>query len=370
MKRAIVVSLIVATCAGLVAPSVAVAEEVEKRLRIGGSIGYLKAQSSVDSEAANILTLTDYTGAITSFYVDPRSDLGSLGKLEIRPALRALVSLQYAINRFFLIEAVAGYQQGPIEDIEVQAQFEGVQIPSDRTSLYGVYRVPAGTMTQIPMQVNALVRFRPKAKLNPYLGIGMGYTFVGFDPSNELDKLSRDMDVSQGRKVRLQPYPGGYDALTDYGSLTGSSVLAPDYWEWHLDGGFELSFKRKWVVFVDMQYQWATQEFELKFNGQDSLGYGVPSRQALDNSAFASLPYGPVEINEGGLIDGGRLVPSPDVGPLPPGTTPAQYCAEQPSNCRFDAVPDGVVDPGYYYVQGGKLNYGGIGILMGVRFTF
>jgi hypothetical protein len=82
------------------------------------------------------------------------------------------------------------------------------------------------------------------------------------------------------------------------------------------------------------------------------------------------LPYGPVEINSGGLIDGGRLVPNPDVGTLPPGTTPAQYCAEQPSNCRFDAVPDGVVDPGYYYAQGGKLNYGGIGILLGVRFTF
>ena len=47
--------------------------------------------------------------------------------------------------------------------------------------LHKLARVPAGELTRIPVQLTSLVRFRPQAKLNPYLGLGIGYASIDFD---------------------------------------------------------------------------------------------------------------------------------------------------------------------------------------------
>ena len=49
------------------------------------------------------------------------------------------------------------------------------------------------------MELTALARFRPKAQLSPYIGAGIGYVFVGYKPSSEMNTpLSRNMDASVG----------------------------------------------------------------------------------------------------------------------------------------------------------------------------
>jgi len=53
-------------------------------------------------------------------------------------------------------------------------------------------------MDYIPLRLSGIVRFRPRAKFNPYVGAGIGYSIVGFDPSDEFNQLSLAIDSSQG----------------------------------------------------------------------------------------------------------------------------------------------------------------------------
>lgn len=351
--------LAVVTC---LAPQ-SLAEEVEKKLRFGLALGQINTRQNVPSDAANILVLTDATGAGVEFFEDPRSDNAALGVLSIRPAWRGTASLSYAFNRFWILEGSIGYQTGNVGDIEIQAEFFGQEIPSTERNLFRVYNVDAGTMTQVPIQATVLCRFRPKAKFNPYLGAGAGYTFVGFSPSDSLDQISANMGLAVGRQTALSPFPGGYAGIGEARPLQGVAIEADDYLEWHVAGGAELSVARKWVLFLDARYQWTSSKFFIGFNGYDSVGISVPSRRADQASAFAYSTYGPYEISSGGLIDAGRIIPKRNA---PPDTN----CAISPGNCTFVPVPDGRADPGFYYARGGSIDYGGVSIQLGFRVTF
>jgi hypothetical protein len=86
----------------------------------------------------------------------------------------------------------------------------------------------------------------------------------------------------------------------------------------------------------------------------------VAGTRALDGD------YGPVNITFGGLFDGGQVVPKSDV--------PAEFqslCNPNPNATTcFIPVPDGNLDPGYYYVQGGSFRLDAVSAIAGVRFTF
>ena len=76
--------------------------------------------------------------------------------------------------------------------------------------------------------------------------------------------------------------------------------------------------------------------------------------------------FGPVRVERGGLIDGGRLVPSDPMDPTPPNCSDPMQAGE----CEFAYQPDGLLDTGFYYVQGGEFDYDAFVLLLGVRYTF
>ena len=235
---------------------------------------------------------------------------------------------------------------------------------------FDVFPVSGGTMTQIPLQLTALARFRPKANLNPYLGAGLGYTVVGFDSSAELDQLSLRMDRAVGALAPLSnslngAVPPRLPSGTDMRDLSGAHVEAPDTFEWHLAGGLEYTIRQKWAAFVDARYIFASKSFSIGFNDTQSLGLTVPQRTEHVDTVFALQSYGPYYLPAEALVDAGQI------GPLP-GAPPNTDCSS-PANagvCGFVFQPDGVPDPGLYYVQGGTIKYGGISLQVGVRYTF
>jgi opacity protein-like surface antigen len=369
------------------------AEEVEKKFRVGLSLGQFNTRETISSDAANQLYVVDENGLFKWAMEDPRNDNAALGSLKLRPGTRVMVTGQYAINRFFVVEGAVGYQQGDVGAVEMQAEFDGTVIedPQVATNKYAVYSIPAGTMTQVPFQLTAIARFRPKARLNPYLGIGAGYTLVGFDPGASLSDLSVKMDAVEGQQMGIVPNGGGLSpAPVPLAKLSGSKVEADNAVEWHVVGGMEYSLKKKWSVYADLRYATATRSFSIGFNGSDSLGISVPNRLAELGSAYETKTYGPVYIKQGGLVDGGLLV-HPDVfegAPSSPGVCPIGD--PQRAQCEFllngemaayneknkdvegfvPVTPDGVLDPGMYYVKGGSIRYSGTSLQVGFRYTF
>jgi opacity protein-like surface antigen len=360
----------------LVPVGAARAEDVERRLRLSFAVGGYDTQDDIPSDAANILTIIRPDGEFFAQYEDPRSDNAQLGTLGIKPALRWSLGAQYAFTKLFLVEGSIGYQKGDVGEIEVQGQFAG-DIWDTRREPYNFhsYRQPGGEMTQVPIQLTGMMRFRPKATFNPYAGLGIGYTFVGFTPSQELDELSKNLDEATGSFSAQFPSPGGFGSAGPAEPLTGAVVEAPDTFEWHAAGGFEWTVKKKWAIFVDLRYIFASSQFRLGFNGGESLGVSVPNGEKDQDSPEANTVYGTYDV-PAGLLDVGCLVPiaatttQPCAAPGQPLACNPNAASDQPDACKLQFTPDGQKDRGLYYVKGGSIKYGGPNLQIGVRYTF
>jgi hypothetical protein len=377
------------SCVGALPPLRA--EDVGRKFRLAVGLGFLNGQGKADSDSANVLTLLDSNFGTVDRYRDPRNDSAVFGALEFKPGYLAAVSAQYAFSSMLLVEVSAGYQRTDLGDIEVQAQFDGVEIPDIERFDFRSFQVEAGEVEKAPVQVSLLARFRPRARLNPYLGGGVGYTFVGFEPSDEFNQLSLNLDASQGQAYSVTSAFFGAEGLAQTGDpvhdLDGAHVDIGGTWTWHGAGGLELSFKRKWVAFLDVRYSFSSRQAEVTFDGGGDLGVAVPNLTDYCANPPGSTPpggefgtvcpgstvgedalrgrYGPVRLTLGGVIDGGRLAPKEDAPSGTDCTDPAQFI-----NCTFVAEPDGRVDPGFYYVQGGRFSYDAFTMLLGVRYTF
>lgn len=378
-RHALRIAVAITLIAAFALPAAAV--DVEKKWRVSLHLGTHNPQDEAISDAENRLQVLDpTTGGSLGFISDPRNDSSALGTFEIKPADRIAISGQYAFTKLLLLEVSAGYQTSDIGDAEVQAQFRGAVIPPNQGSNFAIFRVPVGEIEQVPVEVTAMARFRPRSKFNPFIGLGVGYTIVGFEPTSELDELSRRLDGTIGEFATLSQFAevnslGVNLDSVDLGTpvnLSGASVVAPDFFQWHAAGGAEVSFNRKWSMFFDLRFSYASRDLKVRFNGVESFGVAVPDISVDSTDPRASFEnYGGFVIRENGLYDGGSLVPNESfrgrVDPL----EWEQFCIDRVGDCEFDPTRlDGVLDPGIYYIKGGSIKYGGFTGTVGIRYTF
>ena len=370
-------------------------------------IGGFNAQDEIGSAAGNLLlivpecqqTNTCVAGGptIAEAFRDPRDPDSVFGALEIKSMSTATLAVQYGVNKNLLLEGSIGYQQADVGDVEIGVQFQGNGSvdPNIERFNFIAHRIPAGELEIMPISVTAMAHFRPRATLDPYLGAGVGYWVIGFDIDPQLDELSRAMDAARGSQEVLTPFfcvSGCQESLLSGGvklDLEGASLDARDSFEWHLVGGAEITFKKRWSAFLDLRWVDVSRSFTIGFNGGAELGSSVPNFQDFDNSVNASTIYGPVNIGNcfkdpagdtngelitcsgGGLLDLGRvvLVKSEDAAGNVDCTDPFDVAT---LGCEVDFVfePDGLLDPGDYYVRGGTIDYDGLALQFGIRFTF
>ena len=348
------------------AANAAFAEDIEKKWRIGVTVGSFLPQDKSHSASGNSRTILDTNGSLFDLIYDPRNDSAAISDFGIRGGYATRLSASYAFNRTVFLEGSVGYRRADVRNVEVQAEFDGTPPSVTQDFQFRIFNLTAGTIQQIPVELTAGVRFRPKAIFNPYLCLGVGYSFNSFQTSDELDTLSRNMDNSVGGFAPLSgtTFTGEMiNSPTSSSDLSGITVSVPSAAEWHVGGGFEVSFKKHWVVFLDARYVNYSGKLRMTINNGDELGISVPAdrRTVTDPNAFG--PFGAVWITTGGLIDGGSL--EPNLG-APEGTN----CATDPGDCSFTGPPDGIPDPGKYYVHAGKVRFDGLDLQVGVRFTF
>lgn len=346
----------------------AVAVDVEKKFRVSLSAGFFNSQDEISSDSGNELSLLDPVDmSFVDFFSDPRNDSGVFGNLDLQSGTITTVRAQYAVTPIFIVEASVGYQKADFGDVEMQVQFDGVNVPELEAFNFTIYRIPAGEVERVPIQLTALARFRPRSNFNPYVGAGVGYTIIGFDPTDELNELSLNMDRSEGGMMSLTSAFFGAPALLPPSQVTdleGAYVDARDTFEWHLAGGAEYSFGPKWAMFLDVRWTFSSRKLEIGFNGAQGLGVSVPEFTDFKGSATDQTVYGAVRITQGGLLDGGMLIPDININP-------SADCDTDPLECEFSVgMLDGELDTGIYYVQGGAIETGGVGVEIGARFSF
>jgi opacity protein-like surface antigen len=348
------------------------AEQVAKKVRLSLSVGAFNGDDDVESDSANVLNLREPDLSFDSLFRDPRNDSAVFSSLGIESSPIVTLAGQYAVNNIFIVEGSVGYQKGDLGNVEVQAQFE----PSEFEEVpfnFRPFLVDGGELTRIPVMLTAMGRFRPRASFNPYLGGGVGYAFIGYDTSPEFDALSQALDASIGGQTRLTPSIPGTPELVvpspdQFTDLEGATVDARDTFEWHVAGGAEYSFKRGMAAFLDARYTLSSRSIRVGFNNGTDLGIAVPQLTDFTFSPVAFETFGAVFITQGGLVDGGQLVQVPL-----PNFPPTTNCQAQPQFFYLEFMenmPDGVLDPGLYYVQGGEFKYDGLALQVGFRYTF
>lgn len=352
-----------AVCVLLAAPTSARAEEVEKKFRLGFSLGDYSTKGEVPSAAANRRTVYLPNGDVERVIFDPRNDSAGGDTYGIEGQLGGVLSASYAFNRFWYVEASVGYRTGSVGSVMAQVQFVGAEILNNQPFNFSIYNFDGGKITQVPLELTAGIRFRPKAAFNPYLCAGIGYTFVSYEPSDEINQLSFNADNSLGGFAPLSAGGTSLGNAATVNSLSGFEVDVPDAPEWHIGGGFEFTVKSRWALFLDARYYTYSGQFNMIVNGAGNLGVAVPNDSVYLQDAGPNNQYGAIQVTSGGLIDGGSWVPTPTA---PEGTD----CTVSKQNCSFTGAPDGVPDPGMYYIQAGNVRYNGLSLQIGVRFTF
>ena len=137
-------------------------------------------------------------------FEDPRNDSGVFGSLDIKSGPMASLNVQYGISKLFVVEGSIAYSKADLGDVALDVAFFGnpppiLEIPFNFTS----FRVPVGDLTQVPIQLTALARFRPRASFNPYFGAGIGYIIQGVSLTDEFNELSYNMDAARGTQMRV-----------------------------------------------------------------------------------------------------------------------------------------------------------------------
>jgi opacity protein-like surface antigen len=360
------IALIAAACLLVASTTSSHAEEIESKWRLGFSLAGYNTTDQVHSASGNRRTLFFPDGEVADQLFDPRNDSGALSDFGIESSYGGYLSASYAFTRMWFVEGSVGYRQGTVGNVELQAQFQGIPIPITQRFNFTVFNLNGGTLKQVPLQVTGGIRFRPKAAFNPFIDLGVGYTLNSYQPSAEINQLSRNLDQTTATFARLTGTLLGGETLNPEGpssNLSGITVDAPNAPEWHFGGGFEFSFHSHWVVFVDARYTVYSGKFAMHVNGSSELGISVPGDRRFITDPDAFGPFGAYSITQGGLIDGGSLAP---LGTSPPGTN----CALNPELCAFTGPKDGVLDPGMYYVHAGAVRYDGASLQIGVKYTF
>jgi hypothetical protein len=380
----------------------ATAEEVQRKWRVSLAAGGYNAQDEVPSAAGNELLVVDSCiqtascppgfDAFVALYRDPRSDSASFGNLDFNAATLGTVAVQYGVGKRLLVEGSIGFRRGNVGDVEISAEFfgNGPEDPEILPFNFLSYRVPAGELTQVPIQLSALARLRPRARFNPYLGGGIGYAITGFKTDPAFDQLSVQMDATKGLHTRLTSSLASIPDMSiddpTKQDIQGATVDARDSFEWHLAGGFELSFKSKWAAFLDLRWIDASRSLSIGFDGKQELGVSVPNYVAFSTSPLATIAYGGVQIGScglptattpactsEGLLDVGQVQVVPAEGaPFGTNCDPANGGDPNQPVCvtKFIFTPDGRPDPGIYYVKGGTMSYDGFALQVGIRYTF
>ncbi len=389
--------------AGL-AVTAARAEDVEGKWRVSLGLGGFNPTDEVPSSAANQLQIQDGNFNVVGVYEDPRDDSSAFGNLDVQSGRIATLAVQRAVSKIFLVEGSVGYGRNDVGDVELSVQFLGNTPPIEQIPfIFDAFRIQVGEIERIPIQLTALARFRPRARFNPFFGGGIGYEVRGFQPSDEFNALSRNIDRVRGAQYRVTnsvSIAPGLVAQGDSVDLSGATVDVRDSFLWHLVGGAELSFNKRWAVYGEVRWIDASRDVSVGFNGSSELGVSIPQfvdtlDSELGQQFFFGAGGGPVligsfdgdtgEIGEG-VIDAGQIVwvRRENVGAEVICDDPTN--AQQDATCEFDWVskaeyatdprlaqdfqPDGKLDPGFHYAQGGSFSADGFAFSLGVRVTF
>lgn len=233
--------------------------------------------------------------------VDARPDINILNEPSINDDFKVDVNASYGLTRWLAFELSAGYLKSSVGNIEYYStdQTKGLagspasspnsncgpnlnktcytytaNVPFNvRTNSF----LPVGTVTEIPVQLSAIARFRPESPLGPYLGLGVGYIFTDLkteapfrEKAQEIDSKfvtsadKGDFTTEGGRSSNCGP---NFDQVCVEFSPGPITANVKDAFQWHAVGGIDYFVNERFSFYVDARYVWTSGAVDIRTDG-------------------------------------------------------------------------------------------------------
>ncbi len=320
------VSIAATVCfATLVPASRAIAEDTKGKWQFGFGLSYYSTvdyiRSNADLAIASVERQPD--GSLANVgSTDDRPDINLVNQASVRDDFKVDFNASYGLTRWLALEAAGSYMKAPVGNIEfyvkdrrqeITAQTDS-KVPScgpDLTSdcwewqptqafdLISNTFVPVGTVTEIPIHLSTLIRFRPESPFDPYIGIGGGYILTKLETGEEFNQVKEffgdpNFRVTIGDEgefnVNTRCRRESGQGCTDFhpGPLEANLKNA---WEWHAIGGVDYYMSDRFSVYVDARYTWTSGAIDIRTDDAHQVRFAVidPGRLLLTTRLYRDM---------------------------------------------------------------------------------
>ncbi len=304
------------------------AEDTKGKWQFGFGLSYFSTVDYIRSNADLAITtgVVNEEGLPSVGSVDERPDINIMNQASIRDNFKLDFSASYGLTRWFAVEAAASYMKAPVGNIEFYNRnvTQGISSPNDTLiSACGPDPanaahcwewtaqlpddvkhntfLPVGTITEIPLHLSGLIRFRPESPLDPYIGLGMGYIMTDLKKGDEFNRTAAIISDPAFRVTvadegeyninnRCRRANGG--SCTDFhpGPLEANVKNA---FEWHAVGGVDYYMSDHMSVYVDARYVWTSGSIDIRTDDAHQVRFAVidPGQLLLQQQGSVNQPF-------------------------------------------------------------------------------
>lgn len=300
--------------------SPASAEDIKGKFYLGGGIGLLTTPDYVRNNAALIVAPLGADGAPftgdkgevvscsstrTDVFCDPRPDDLIARETQLEQGLHGNLTFGYGVTSTLAVELSAGYYKGSIHNLDVYTtkivpfsanpldpclQVDPNGQPCNLRNLHKIdFKQPitAGEVTEMPIELNAVMRFRKDSNLNPYLGAGVGYLMTDLKVDDSVAKLNKRFSTLHLQYTTDEFGPNFGRVLSPVDNNGNSPFTHPlkvtidDGLQWQIMGGADyfindrisFHFEAKYVIAKVLPWSGSdnTHQIVMSFGGEDQI---------------------------------------------------------------------------------------------------
>lgn len=416
---------VAALAVALLGVSQTAAEDLKGKFYLGGSLGILVTTDNVRNNAALIISPLGADGAPftgdegeevscesgrSQVFCDPRPDDLIARQAQIEQTIKGDIRIGYGLTSALSVEFSAGYFEGDLKNIDVYTTkfvpistnpFDPCLDPNNPKSepcnlnllKQRDIKEPfaAAVVTEIPLELNAIVRFRKDSNLNPYLGGGIGYLITDVEVSDSVDEINARFE-SLHLTQTTDEFGPAYGKVFSFSGDGNAEFRHPlevtidDGFQWQFVGGVDYFFSDLFSMHFEAKYAlaktlpWAgdeeTHRVSATFKGEDQINLtGFPEDLYRKDGSLK-------------IFHRSAIAPNPVIDPN--GSSGRRYSCDFDNNQRIEASDfghdydgngdidqcfnpgSGVSDPlsQTLVAQGGKIDLTSFTFGFGIKFHF
>jgi outer membrane protein W len=400
------------------------AEDTRKKWQFGVGFSYWSTDDNIRSNATTAFAPVDPSQAQnlpSVLFSDPRPDANELNEPTIQDNFKFDFHSSFGITRWVALQLDMSYFKGDVGNIEfysedktvpvsffatapntaqganqppnplnpsqsICAPIDGSPAPPGSKPCFTISNqaesvirrnafLPVGQITEIPVSVSGLVRFRPESPFDPYVGAGIGYIFTSLDTSSSRIGAPLVLTSSNSAGSNQVFTLNGFDEVRDFTNglvvdairsgargiltypchqtfnpngcisdparpaggtpLTALSASVDDGMEYHLTGGVDYYFSDRWSIYIDARYVWAQSKVKVRINNEEQVFTNYKDYGCVDGAPTCRTVSGETDTSNALIL-----------------------------NPTSDDTNDSIL------IQGGDIRLGGFSIGVGAKVTF